>query len=310
MSINKNMRFLITGAGGDIGESIARILLLSGIEKENLIGCDCEEYNRHGLFFGAVDKLISAEMPFYYNELSDLVKKHNIDCIIPSTEQEISALIRCKKVCGAPVISANQHAVLIGLNKLKTAYFLEKRGLNFPKTSSKIEKWFDYPIIVKPKIGRGSNGVFIANREKDIGLEITDSSIFQEYLFGDEYTCGVYRTKDHEVRTIVFKRVLRGGLTQFGEVYDNSDIDDYLTKVTDLLNLQGSINIQLILTDRGPVIFEINPRFSSTVMFRHQLGFTDLLWSLSETFGGIVGDWNHDAIIGKKIYRGTQEHVF
>ena len=33
------------------------------------------------------------------------------------------------------------------------------------------------------------------------------------------------------------------------------------------------------------MIFEINPRFSSTVLMRNYLGFTDLLWSLQEKFG-------------------------
>jgi len=49
--------------------------------------------------------------------------------------------------------------------------------------------------------------------------------------------------------------------------------------------LQGSMNIQLILTDSGPRIFEINPRFSSTVLMRHKLGFCDFLWSLDEAKG-------------------------
>jgi carbamoyl-phosphate synthase large subunit len=33
------------------------------------------------------------------------------------------------------------------------------------------------------------------------------------------------------------------------------------------------------------MIFEINPRFSSTVLMRNYLGFTDLLWSIEEKFG-------------------------
>ena len=33
------------------------------------------------------------------------------------------------------------------------------------------------------------------------------------------------------------------------------------------------------------MIFEINPRFSSTVLMRNYLGFTDLVWSIEEKFG-------------------------
>jgi carbamoyl-phosphate synthase large subunit len=54
------------------------------------------------------------------------------------------------------------------------------------------------------------------------------------------------------------------------------------------LDLRGSMNIQLRLTDMGPRVFEINPRFSSTVLMRHRIGFSDVLWALDEAEGASV----------------------
>ena len=34
------------------------------------------------------------------------------------------------------------------------------------------------------------------------------------------------------------------------------------------------------------MVFEINPRFSSTVGMRHKVGFSDLIWSIQETVLG------------------------
>ena len=51
------------------------------------------------------------------------------------------------------------------------------------------------------------------------------------------------------------------------------------------LNLRGSMNIQMRLTTQGPRVFEINPRFSSTVLMRHRIGFSDVLWALDEAEG-------------------------
>ena len=83
-------------------------------------------------------------------------------------------------------------------------------------------------------------------------------------------------------------------------------IRQLLEFVAHRLQLRGSINVQLRKTTRGPVIFEINPRFSSTVMFRHQLGFTDLLWSLQEARGQLPGPQSKPQI-GSKFYRvGTE----
>jgi carbamoyl-phosphate synthase large subunit len=53
-------------------------------------------------------------------------------------------------------------------------------------------------------------------------------------------------------------------------------------KIAKKLELNGSINIQLRLHEGLPYIFEINPRFSSTVFIRSELGFNDVAWSLGD----------------------------
>jgi carbamoyl-phosphate synthase large subunit len=56
------------------------------------------------------------------------------------------------------------------------------------------------------------------------------------------------------------------------------------------------------------VIFEINPRFSSTVMFRHLLGFKDLIWSINEIAGKAIEDYIPPQF-GTKFYRASQEVI-
>jgi carbamoyl-phosphate synthase large subunit len=75
---------------------------------------------------------------------------------------------------------------------------------------------------------------------------------------------------------------LQGGYTSAGEVVCDDAVDDYLRRIAVALDLQGSANVQLIRTDTGPMAFEINPRFSSTVMFRHLMGFRDFVWALQD----------------------------
>ena len=50
------------------------------------------------------------------------------------------------------------------------------------------------------------------------------------------------------------------------------------------MNAVGSINLQLRMVEGVPMLFEINPRFSSTVEFRDEFGFKDLIWSLEDKF--------------------------
>ena len=74
------------------------------------------------------------------------------------------------------------------------------------------------------------------------------------------------------------------------------------------LDLTGSINVQLRIQENIPKIFEINPRFSSTVLFRHLFGFEDLIWSIEDSMGYILSD-NRSNVIGKKFYKGFEEYT-
>jgi len=74
------------------------------------------------------------------------------------------------------------------------------------------------------------------------------------------------------------------------------------------LNLIGSINVQLRMNDNLPKIFEINPRFSSTVLFRHLFGFKDLEWSIKDLFGEKL-DAYIPPKVGSKFYKGFNEYV-
>jgi carbamoyl-phosphate synthase large subunit len=99
-----------------------------------------------------------------------------------------------------------------------------------------------------------------------------------------------------------------GGFTNFGEVIENKEIQELLIQIAERLQLTGSINIQLKLTPNGPVVFEINPRFSSTVLFRHLTGFKDLIWTLEDFFEMEISEYSPPPA-GTKIYKGFMEFV-
>jgi carbamoyl-phosphate synthase large subunit len=57
------------------------------------------------------------------------------------------------------------------------------------------------------------------------------------------------------------------------------------------------------------MIFEINQRFSSTVLFRHLLGFEDLIWSIEDVLGQEINNYLDDNQIGRKFYKGFSEYI-
>lgn len=304
---------LITAIGGDIGQSIARILRYFN-QISCLIGTDVND-NNAGPYF--VDKFVlvpRATDKEYVSTLTKIAKENDISCIIPTSEIEIQVLnqhLSDNKSFIAPLIMANQNAINICFDKYKTIKFLEANDINVPWTVLINQEPKGYPCILKNRTGAGSKNVVIIEQKGDwqYHREKRKDAILQELLLPDdsEYTCGVYRGSNETTECIIMRRVLKNDVTGIAEVVEDESIQDLCFKVAELLDLKGAINIQLRKTESGPRIFEINPRFSSTVLFRHNVNFCDLIWSIEDTLSIKLIDRNQPVKYGMKIYRYYRE---
>ncbi|MEK6689180.1 MAG: ATP-grasp domain-containing protein, partial [Gemmatimonadota bacterium] len=204
-------------------------------------------------------------------------------------------------------------AVSRGLDKLATALFLQDQGLAHPWTDIVGETDpRQLPCILKPRFGNGGRGMLRIS-DPDLARSYRRTrpeDLWQELLLPDdqEYTCGVYRSRRGEVRVMASRRVWWSGKTYAGTVVRDPLIENYLTAIAEGLELVGSINVQLRLTPGGPVAFEINPRFSGTVVFRHRLGFEDFHWSLQEARGLSPAPFRGVAT-GTRFFLGAEEYL-
>jgi len=281
---------LITGIGGDIAQSIATILAESRPEFR-LIGVDMNDRHAGQLFVDELFQVPRASSVDYLDSIKGLIKEHSVDIIIPTSEQELSVFHALIDEFGRDkCITAGVEVIDIGVDKLKTIDFIASLDIPVPwtiKAGSIIPKSF--PCIFKSQKGSGSKNVFIVENKEEalfFANKFPDS-IFQELLKPDnqEITCAVYRERDGKIAVLQLLRELTGGLTGWAQVINNDKVLEMCEAVATGMNLYGSINIQLRLTDKGPRIFEINPRFSSTVLMRHRIGFCDLLWAVDEAQG-------------------------
>lgn len=305
------MKVLLTGCAGDIGRSISKIL------KENsvyIIGIDIDPSYPHSLYVDEIKTAPRVTETSYLEFIAKLVSMNSIDCIIPTTEKEMEFFLEkdIDTICGVPIVMANHEILKIGLDKKETFITLASKGIAIPQTYYSVDglSTEKLPLICKGRHSSGSKEIMLLNTEDDFKL-FTEDKILQEILVpkNEEYTCAIYVGKD--VRTLVMKRELQAGRTIKGEVVKNEEIDHYLSEIVQALSIRGSINVQLILTNSGPKLFEINPRFSSTVYFRHLLGFKDLEWSIKDTLNiPYVNTFNLEDIVGKRIFRADEEIIY
>jgi carbamoyl-phosphate synthase large subunit len=279
---------LITGIGGDIAQSVAKIIRLN-FPKYKLIGTDTHQQHGGSLFVDVVHNLPAAKSGDYLSRLSELINVENVNVVLPMSEPELAVIGGLiKERPDITWLTSGEKVINVGLDKLATINALRDLDIPVPWTIS-INNGLPqkYPCILKSRFGSGSRSVFTVDSEMDaIYLSKRNpDSIYQELLepADKEVTCAVYRNAEGEVSTLQMLRKLAGGFTGWAIVINDREINEMCEKIAIGLDLQGSMNVQLRLTLQGPRIFEINPRFSSTVLMRHELGFTDVVWTLDES---------------------------
>ena len=316
--MNKALNILVTDCGGDIGQSIGKILLKSSYT-QNLFGIDISDKNAAQFIYPNFSVGLRFTHPDYLKRLELFIEENDIDIIIPIAEPELrffSSINRIDNIGKAKMITASALALEIGFDKFKTAEFLKTENLPFPETFlAKDLKTIDlFPVILKSKTGSGSKDIHKINAMDEFSFYTRnhiENYVVQEFITdkNGEYTCGLFRSSQGEIRSQIFKRELTGGYSGYGEVVENDDITSLLEKLAVKLDLIGSINVQLRITEEHtPKIFEINPRFSSTVLYRHLFGFEDILWSIEDKLGYELSD-NQENAIGRKFYKGFEEYI-
>lgn len=310
------MNFLITGCGGDIGQSIIKIL-----KKENpssqIIGTDIHDKHPGKLIADKYYNLPRVSEESYMTELLRIIDTDHIEIVIPVSEIELryhaeKNIYRVVKEKNIPVITANIESLKTGFDKLKTADFLKENDLPYPKTYSAVKTpQLDFPLILKSRTGSGSKSLWQVNNIEEYNFYCKRFAdlIEQEFISAEEgeYTCGLFRS-GNETRKIIYKRTLQGGYSNYGIKVSNENISSILNTVSEKLNLAGSINVQLRLRNNVPYIFEINPRFSSTVLFRDMMGFKDLAWSIDTELGKPIGPYI-EVKDGSEFFKGFEEYV-
>jgi carbamoyl-phosphate synthase large subunit len=250
-----------------------------------------------------------ASSPSYIDSLLKICKKENVQAIATGSEPELKQVSKNATIFeenGIKVLLNPWKVIEICTDKYAVMNYLSSKGIQTPyqflyENESDINKIESYPVVIKPKIGGGSQNVFLAqDREeatffarylKKYGYE----PLIQEYVGNheEEFTIGVlYADNGRLLNSIAMKRILGSGLStrqtivdpktkrkyvissgiSQGLIDDFKDIRKTAEKIAQVLGVNGPVNIQCRKTESGIVPFEVNPRFSGTTGPRSLVG--------------------------------------
>lgn len=286
---------LFTGAGGS-----GTIFLIKNLRsKYRIIVADMNKYSA-GLYLAHKGYILPPCVDNnYLPSLDQIIKKEKVDVIVPLIDEELLSIRKFYQNKEKPkVLLPQEKFIELCLNKWNLMNALAKKGISCPKTYL-LESFERFPksllpFIIKPITGRGSRGVKIIKAQGDWENYFKENSykkeelIIQEFLSGTEFTISVVVSQSGKVLSVVPKEVIfKKGITKVAVTRANKKIDALCRKVQKQFQADGPFNVQLIIDakDGRARVFEINPRFSTTVVLTSQAGVDEVGWLIEDLFG-------------------------
>ncbi|KPJ93754.1 MAG: hypothetical protein AMJ53_06635 [Gammaproteobacteria bacterium SG8_11] len=224
-------------------------------------------------FFSVADEYVVipyADDPHFAEKMLEICQNKKVDILIPAVDEELVKLAKVKDL----FISQGVFLLLSEPETLekcfdKWEFYLEMKSLGVPVPATfqnKEDLTNDFPLILKPRRGRGSSGIFILDDVNDLDYAIKKSKnyILQEYIEGTEYT--VDTLSDLQGRFIYGSPRIRlktdSGISVTGKTKHDPIAIQWIEKILNQLKIIGPANVQYIKS-RGKIYFlEINPRLA------------------------------------------------
>jgi len=291
--------------------SVGRRSYLVEYFKEALNGCGeihVSNSSKETPAFKYADK--SVVTPLIYNDdyipfLLSYCKTNNIKAIISLFDIDLPILAEKKaefSKIGTTVIVSDKTIIDTCNDKWKTVKFLSLNGFAHPKTYislAEVKKALKdneifFPVIVKPRWGMASIGVYEANDFKELQIlykkstndiqktylrfeseaDLDRSVIVQEKLLGEEYGLDIINDLNGKYQNTVVKKkyAMRAGETDYAETVDNHILREVGKRLSEKLRHIANLDVDIFLINDSPYILEMNARFGGGYPFSHIAG--------------------------------------
>lgn len=296
---------LVTGVGGAGGVGAVKSLLAE--TDHEIVGLDANPTAAGIHLADAGTAVPLATDDDWPTAVAAAVDRFGVDVVIPTVDEELAELPRLRKALPSetPIVAPRQSVIDAALDKYEMHQWLADAGHDVPATwlASEADRVDEavFPVIVKPRRGRGSRGVRRVDDESALHdhLDRTERNpadlLVQEYLDGPEFTTSVVGTQDGRLLGVVPKEAIeKDGSTVLGATRRAPAVAESCRDIFETLDPDGPVNVQQVLDAEGvPRTIEVNPRFSSTSCLTAAAGVDefDLLIrdALNETVAPVEG---------------------
>jgi carbamoyl-phosphate synthase large subunit len=248
--------------------------------------------------------------------LRRICKEEQVDAIIPLADEELINATELERD-GVIVLLPKKEFIELCLDKYSLMRQLDSFGIPVPTTRlvSQGLGSLNFPLILKPRQGRGSRGIKLIFSEKEFHaafeseLYSPDELIVQQYIDSTKYTISVVIWRDGEVQAVVPKETIyKQGITWLAVARKHSGIDHLCRNIQNSLHADGPMNVQLRLDNSTgiPYVFEINPRYSTTVTLTVRAGIEEVYGLLRQALYGrkdySFSNWEEGVVLLRQTF--------
>ncbi|MFH0935742.1 MAG: ATP-grasp domain-containing protein [Candidatus Omnitrophota bacterium] len=207
----------------------------------------------------------------FIDKVIKICKQYRINCLIPIIDEELFVFAKNKgqfKREGIKLIVNDPETVRLAKDKVLTGRFCARENICAPQifTVSEI-KDSDFPLIMKPKDGRGSRDVVKIKNKKELEFfkGYFTNFIIQEFIEGKEYTIDIVASGEGEIlQAIPRQRItVKAGMSYKGKIYKDRRLMEYGRKIAEKFRISGPANIQCIVNKGRIYLIEVNPKFAA-----------------------------------------------
>lgn len=242
--------------------------------------------------------------PDYVRTLLEVCQTNDVRLLVPLNDLELPVLAKQRQMfldAGVLPVVSSPEVIDICFDKWKTVQFLEQHGLRSPVTYRSLEEVkqaleegaIRFPLVLKPRWGSASIGIEFVGDEEEMELAYRllqkrlpqtilgeasqaepDPILIQEKLVGEEMGLDVVNNFQAETLSVTVKKkiAMRAGETDRAGVVHHPELAALGTQIGAALGHIGNLDCDVFMTENGPYVLELNPRFGGHYPFAHYAG--------------------------------------
>jgi len=249
-----------------------------------IVAADCDPASVGFHFADAACVVPRVGAPGYLERMLEVCRREAVDLFLPALDEELAICGEHRarfEELGTRLLLSGPRALAVCADKLRMFESFRALGVPAPATVAAGDyregTLGSYPVVVKPRRGRGGAGVHLARSHAEAAFfaRYVEDAVVQERLEGVEYTIDVLATEDSRVRVFSPRQRLatESGISSKGLTHWREDLLEPVAALVRGLELAGPVNVQCFVGAGGRAVFtEVNARLAGTAILSQAAG--------------------------------------